>query len=148
MNNIEQPTEEQAIDYTTNWRMYYDKFLCSINPERKSDPNSTDIFRGFRIPINDLEALLDDAGYTLTKKEHAPDIDFVRTYLAIKNEAMDLIIVPVSKLDEQYPNGADILSMTIDGKPKCTIYDFTTPCPTQCDTSSPLYKYEKNEMPS
>lgn len=62
-----------------------------------------------------------------------------RAYLAISPEstAVKLLMVPVNG------DGLDILSIENDGdeadESQSTIFDFTTPCPSQCDTSSPLY---------
>lgn len=55
----------------------------------------------------------------------------VRTYLGIdENNSTKLMIVGVDK------NGNDL----IDDTKGQYIYDFTRPCPSDCDINSPLYK--------
>jgi hypothetical protein len=119
----------QAVEMTTNWRNYYGDITGT-------SPN--DAFRGFRIPLEDLQAMVD-----LAKTD--PTITSARAYLALgepvsngsaTSDEMHLLLVPVI---DNTPTGTDLLEVERAGKPVSTIMDFTTPCPAQCDTSSVLY---------
>lgn len=118
-----------AIGMTTNWRNYYGQ-ITGTNP--------ADAFRGFKIPIEDLQSIID-----LAKED--PTINAARAYLALGAPANEdvidpstihILLVPVA---DTTPTGADILEVTKAGKTVSTIMDFTTPCPAMCDFSSPLY---------
>lgn len=90
--------------------------------------------RAFTIPLDDLKQLVEDS-----------DVTAVRGYIGIdssNNDEPHLILVGIDK------NGKDIIKPAALGE--CTeknknndldtgIYDFSQPCPTTCDTSSPLY---------
>ena len=119
----------QAIEMTTNWRDYYAS-ITGTSPE--------DAFRGFTIPLDDLEALVD-----MAKKDL--NITAVRAYLALGEAAtangvdaneIHLLLLPVS---DNTPAGTDILEVDHDGLKISTIQDFTKPCPALCDVTSPLY---------
>lgn len=113
-----------AKDATAAWRAFYAQNVgVPVN----------DAFRGFWIPINDLKSITDMA--------NSGGINGARIYLAKGTDTdPDLIhvfIVPtVPEVDgNDQPFDADIWE--INGV--STIYDFTTPCPAQCDLTSPLY---------
>lgn len=121
----------EAVGRTTNWRqLYQDVVKCE----------ECDILRAFFIPISDIIEL-----YHFYKK-HKVEISGVRGYFG--HNPLDpidpsvyeteLMLCPV---DQQ---GNDILTpppslQGVVGLGESTIYDFTTPCPTNCDTSSALY---------
>ena len=118
-----------GVEMTTNWRNYYADITGT-------SPN--DAFRGFRIPLEDLQAMVD-----LAKAD--PSITTVRAYLAlgepvsnggVSSDNVHLLLVPVI---DNTPTGTDMLEVERAGKSVSTIMDFTTPCPAQCDTSSVLY---------
>jgi hypothetical protein len=82
---------------------------------RKDQP---DTVKAFLIPQEDIIEL-----YNQITKNGAQD---VRGYLGIKEEGeYKLMLVPVD------PKGNDMIDLGI--------YDFTKPCPKDCDTMSPLY---------
>lgn len=126
-----------AETLTQNWRDYY----AGIT---KTPP--VDAFRGFKIPLEDLEKLVD-----IAKKDN--QITAVRAYLAIgrplqngelpTSEDLHILLVPVA---ENGGTGTDVLEVAeeIDGNIVMvpSIYDFTTPCPAQCDFTSPLYSMQ------
>jgi hypothetical protein len=119
----------EAVEMTTNWRNYYAD-ITGTQPE--------DAFRGFRIPLEDLQRMVD-----LAKED--PSITSVRAYLAlgepvsnggVSSDNVHLLLLPVLN---NTPTGTDLLVVERAGKEVSTIMDFTTPCPAQCDTSSVLY---------
>ncbi|WP_118975671.1 hypothetical protein [Taibaiella koreensis] len=128
--------EDQAIAWTTNWRNYYGSITGT-------DPN--DALRAFKIPLEDLQALVD-----MAKDDN--NIDSVRAYLALTEDRVGdvinasevhIVLVPVAKNPNIMPPvpdpGIDILQASKAGKTVSTIMDFTTPCPAMCDFQSPLY---------
>lgn len=102
----------------------------------------TNIPRAILIPINDLMAIVkkyssvDEAGNIIS------ELQGVRAYFAVKltdekeNNDVTALVVAVDK------NGKDIIPTTEIGlgdSGDSEIYDFTVPCPSECDTESPLY---------
>lgn len=145
---------EEAIRITGNWRSFYAEiYNDSAESQKKIDPDGKEVFRGFRIPIEDLEQILE-----VTKKFNADNIEkisSVRAYLVKDSEDpkqlgdIHIILVPVvgGKAMEPFPGetaapfGRDLLQIE-DREERVTqsvIYDFTSPCPSECDTESPLY---------
>jgi len=134
MNNqtiLEQPISAQAVpqpgipesvgvDYTTNYRTY----ISGID-------KNPDYIHAFNIPMQDIASLAD-----FTK---CPS---VRAYLGMSNpkdiSTLKLVLVPVDS------SNIDILSIQVpDGSgglvDQSSIYDFTSPCPQNCDIDSPLF---------
>jgi hypothetical protein len=121
--------KETAIGRTTQWRgLYKDTMKCK-------DP---EVLRGYFIPIEDIISL-----YEFFKNGGVP-LRGVRGYLgydpldpiAPAQLNLDLLLVPVSA------DGKDILEAPAQlglGDGTSTIYDFSEPCPVECDTSSVLY---------
>lgn len=145
---------EKAIQLTTNWRSFYAEiYNDSVKHEKKIDPNGEEVFRGFRIPIEDLEQLLQIA--KAYNEDHTEKISSVRAYL-VKNTGdpkqlgdIHIILVPVAggKGMEPFPGraaapyGRDLLQVenkTLETDDSA-IFDFSAPCPTECDTESDLY---------
>lgn len=127
-----------AVDLTAHWRNYYASLLND-----GSSSNGENIFRGFRIPIDDLQQLLDKAA-AYNNAGHADEITDVRAYLAkgpAPESDVHVLLVPVATLraGPAGQKGTDKLEM--DGT--SAIYNFTTPCPIQCDIDSQLYKKEQ-----
>ncbi len=132
MNTVPKPPVplDDAIEMTTNWRQYYGAITGT-------DPANA--LRGFRIPMEDLQAMMD-----LAKTD--PTITSVRGYLAlgeavgngqiIDPNIVHILLVPVSDIT---PTGTDILEKSTIGRTTSTIMDFTSPCPAMCDFNSPLY---------
>ncbi|MFM6926453.1 MAG: hypothetical protein ACKOU7_13180 [Ferruginibacter sp.] len=134
MNNqsiLEQPILNQAVpspgipeavgvDYTTNYRTY----ISGID-------KNPDYIHAFNIPMQDIASLAD-----FTK---CPS---VRAYLGMSDpkdiSTLKLVLVPVDITN------TDILSIQVpDGSgglvEQSSIYDFTSPCPQNCDIDSPLF---------
>lgn len=98
--------------------------------------------RAILIPINDLLAIVEKYSTVNEKGQIVCSLSGVRAYFAVKVSDMALpddvtaLIVPVTKA------GSDIVtspSLLTDGEDDSEIYDFTVPCPSECDTESPLY---------
>lgn len=98
--------------------------------------------RAILIPIQDLLAIVEKYTTVNEKGQTVSSLSGVRAYFAVKATDKDLpndvtaLIVPVTK------TGSDIVtspSLVNDGEDDSEIYDFTLPCPTQCDPESPLY---------
>lgn len=145
---------EKAITLTSNWRSFYAEiYNDSKEHHKKIDPNGEEVFRGFRIPLSDLEEILN-----VIKKfneENSEKINSIRAYLVKDSEDtsylrdIHVILLPVvgGKEIEPFPvknaapYGTDLLKVedrTL-GITKSVIYDFSQPCPTECDTESKLY---------
>lgn len=145
---------EKAIQITANWRSFYAEiYNDSVKHEKKIDPNGEEVFRGFRIPIADLEQLLKIA--KIYNEDHTEKIHSVRAYLVKDSERPEqlkdihLILVPVVGGKEMHPGsekavapfGYDLLQVKDSALEKegSLIFDFTMPCPTECDPESTLY---------
>ncbi|KIC62710.1 hypothetical protein [Chryseobacterium taiwanense] len=146
---------EKAKKETSYWREFY---KAKLSPESTEE----DIFRGFRIPLADLEDILTRIkSYNSVLVEgdsKEKEIHSLRVYLAKKDQSntksddIHVLLVPVAggtvlgvneseePLVQEY--GQDLLEMLDPGRLdlESAIYDFSTPCPQQCDKSSELYK--------
>lgn len=111
-----------------NWRQVYQQLMMQLSGQPVADEN---VFRGFLIPISSIQTLASMTG-----------VKAVRAYLAtqdVQNPALQLLLVPVQQGEGAPPDspGTDII---INEETQDTnIYDFTRPCPIQCDITSPLY---------
>ena len=103
----------------------------------------SNIPRAILIPIDDLLAIVQK--YTTVDDEGNVKITLkgVRTYFAIKatdQNLTDEVTALVVAVDLQ---GNDIINTTVGvglgEEGGSEIYDFTTPCPTECDPESPLF---------
>ena len=112
--------EATAVTYTTNYRNY----ISGID-------KNPDYIHAFNIPMQDIASLAD-----FTK---CPS---VRAYLGMSDpkdiSTLKLVLVPVDNTN------TDILSIPVpDGSgglvDQSSIYDFTSPCPQNCDIDSPLF---------
>ncbi|KQC01744.1 hypothetical protein [Pedobacter sp. Hv1] len=99
--------------------------------------------RAILIPIADILAIVNKYQTITPKGDITVALKGVRAYFAVKREDEDLpdditaLIVPVNL------QGDDIITTPPglgDGDDDGSeIYDFTTPCPTECDVKSPLF---------
>lgn len=123
---------QEAIDRVTRFR---DQLINQV-PE-------ANIPRAVFIPIADLMAIIDKFQDLDEHGNIRNSLTGVRAYFAVKESDQDLpddvtaLIVPVDL------KGGDIVTQTDgvgeDEEDDSDIYDFTQPCPSQCDTTSPLY---------
>lgn len=155
MKNFPTVPLEQAIKQTTNWRLFYSKIYNDSEKLNDIDPNGQSIFRGFRIPLEDLTQIVEVINIYNEDKNHTEKINSIRAYLCKDTDNMErlndihVMLVPVVGGKEISPNiigeddspyGSDLLEFDKEkGIVESTIYDFTTPCPTECDTKSKLY---------
>lgn len=103
-------------------------------------PNEN-IPRAILIPIDDLMAIIEKYSTIEENGDVKSTLKGVRAYFAVKVTDQELpddvtaLIVAVDK------SGKDIIptSEAITAENGSEIYDFTKPCPTECDPSSPLY---------
>jgi hypothetical protein len=103
------------------------------------------IFRAININMSDIDWL----------REQHPKTNSIRLYLSVPNPDFPLqicgMLVPVDAqnqdmLTHDIPVGTtdeDILNSTTTS----TIYDFTQPCPTMCNTQSPLFNSSNSVIP-
>ena len=126
-NNV---NKDVAIFRTTQWRELY---------KQKMGCEDKDILRAFWIPIEDIIQM-----YEFYKKYTDLNITAVRGYFA--HDPMDpitpdgnieMLLCPVTA------DGIDVVDMPPSllqlGVTTSPIVDFTSPCPTACDTTSVLY---------
>lgn len=150
---------EKAKLLTANWRDYYTAIYNNPKPPviPPISPDGESVFRGFRVPLDDLTQILEVIQKYNGSSEHEDKINSIRVYLAkdsADEKIMDdihILLVPVVG-GQPIPGpgltkyGKDMLETDAGSKGSVsTIYNFSTPCPRQCDISSPLYKREKPE---
>lgn len=158
MNEFPTVPTEHAITLTSNWRKYYSKIYNGPDTQLTIQPNDENVFRGFRIPLEDLSQILDvikKYNEDAARKNQA-EINSVRAYLAKNSPEIDIVndvhvlLVPVvggKKIEPHSKNndigefGNDLLELETERglSPQYTIYNFTTPCPTECDKNSKLF---------
>lgn len=91
--------------------------------------------KAFFIPLEDLKEVLNQTG-----------VEAVRAYIGVEEKGINdfeekLMLVGVTGISKTNPNGKDMLTVLPNGKldPRDgSIYDFSRPCPSACDPSSPL----------
>ncbi|MGE6219912.1 hypothetical protein [Nubsella zeaxanthinifaciens] len=122
---------DEAVDRVTRFR---NQLVLQV-PE-------SNIPRAVFIPISDLLAIINSYNVIGADGADINQLSGVRAYFAVKETDTDLpddvtaVIVPVDKA------GKDIIYQNNRGNGEgddTEIYDFTKPCPTECDKTSPLY---------
>ncbi|WP_461790978.1 hypothetical protein [Pedobacter sp.] len=122
---------DEAVDRVTRFR---DQLIEQV-PE-------TNIPRAVFIPMSDLLAIINSYNVVGADGADINKLSGVRAYFAVKETDTDLpdditaVIVPVDKA------GKDIIYKDGNGSgedEKTEIYDFTQPCPSTCDDTSPLF---------
>lgn len=164
MSDVKLPTvdREIAAQETDNWREYYaynaylaTKYQGEVIDNTELQLLKENAFRGFRIPISDLLQITDIIKEYNAVPEHAEKINSVRVYLArptadpAQNADVHVYLVPIVggnpianpletivRPDDNNNYGRDLLRLSNGAG---TIYNFSTPCPKQCDTNSRLY---------
>ena len=98
--------------------------------------------RAILIPIADLLAIIEKYSTVDENGDVVNSLKGVRAYFAVKvtdkalPDDVTALIVAVDK------NGKDIIPTHENGlgdEESSEIYDFTTPCPSECDPTSPLF---------
>lgn len=157
-----QTDPQVAAQQTDNWREYYaytayaathfDGNIPVDSPEYKQLKDEA--FRGFRLPVSDLRQILKNIDEYNNDQTNEEAINSVRVYLArdVRDPALPadphVYLVPVVG-GEEIPNplqqmvrvsrqqyGSDLLKLNDGTAP---VYNFSTPCPKQCDTASILF---------
>jgi len=110
-----------AKQWCTNWLTTYKKYFPGAKDQ--------EVLRGFTIPIEDILELAN---------VHA-QCSGVRAYLAIADlndpQTAKILLVPIDEKGHDIPTE----KFTTIVPPPSHIYDFTLPCPAQCDVTSPLF---------
>jgi hypothetical protein len=147
---------EVAQKLTTNWREYYADIYNKAVPAKPIDSNSEMVFRGFRIPLQDLEKIVNLAKKLNSENKDSEPITSVRAYLVKDTpdpkfvKDIHIVLVPVVGGNEMAPKpgrsaqpfGTDLLSPPYVEGEESFIFDFTAPCPSECDTDSILFSNE------
>lgn len=158
MNEFPTVSTEDAIELTANWRKYYSEIYNGPDTQLTITPDDENVFRGFRIPLEDLSQILEVIkNYNEDAvRKNEPEINSVRAYLAKNSPDINVtrdvhvLLVPVVGGEKINPHshkkevgqfGDDLLELETEKgtSPQYTIYNFTTPCPTECDKKSKLF---------
>lgn len=137
-------TLDEAIKVTEAWREYFAKIIGD------PDCDSPNVFRGFTIPLSDMENLVEIA-------KDNPEITGVRAYIAkgecdpgtneVTGDKIHIVLLPITGDSENNPKVQVGIPITKDlyvtKTGSSAIYNFTTPCPELCDFESKLYKKAK-----
>ncbi|MDP4265719.1 MAG: hypothetical protein Q8941_24585 [Bacteroidota bacterium] len=125
-----------AIKEAANWRAYCKKLLRGEKGQGNAD---LPVMKAFFVPIADLQEVLD-----LAKNDSGKEVAGMRLYFRLANEDDNLsnlqaMIVPVVfEPDLLYlKDWTERRHATADEDPSL-VFDFTKPCPTECDNLSPL----------
>jgi len=116
-----------AIKWTTEWR------------SEESDYNKYNKCNAFLIPAEDLAAVLKEI-------KHNPGVKKVRAYLGVDHETHEEKLILVGTQEEKQKDGSVIYRDIINNATDSTsladgdsgIWDFSKPCPPECDPNSPL----------
>lgn len=124
---------EEAIQQAKYWRDYCKQLLGG-----KDLP----VIKAFFIPLEDLLHVT-----KLAEHDSKHDVAGLRVYFRLENKDDDLsalkaMIVPVVNVPSEVAQEAlrDWVQLTnpTDTQDDSLVYDFTKPCPTECDSYSPL----------
>ena len=127
---------DKAIKEAANWRAYCRKLLHGGNSKGAGD---LPVIKAFFVPIADLQEVLD-----LAKNDSGKNVAGMRIYFRLENEEDNLsnlqaMVVPVIyEADPLYlKDWIQLRQPEADDDPSL-VFDFTKPCPTECDSLSPL----------
>lgn len=115
-------TLQTAIDWTKQWRSV------------ESDYNKYNELNAFLIPIQDIQGVLAEMG------ANPGDDAYIRAYLGVDPDTNEekLIIVGTKKDEEGvYRDMLPVALNKAEGNVN-SVWDFTRPCPPNCDDSSDL----------
>ncbi|MGZ9676383.1 hypothetical protein [Flavobacterium sp. GNP001] len=96
--------------------------------KKEGDYNKHHRLNAFLIPKEDLLEVL------------AEGVDAVRAYIGVDDNNVEKLMIVGTKFDAATNTYVDMITVGVDGvtQGEDDIYDFTRPCPTVCDESSPL----------
>ncbi len=121
------------------------KRVARFRAQLASSVPENNIPRAILIPIADILAIVDKYQTLTPQGDITVALKGVRAYFAVNEDDKDLpdditaLIVPVDLKGNDIIYTPDGLLGNGDDDPSTEIYDFTTPCPTECDVNSPLY---------
>src|SRR5690606_41660730 len=101
MNRFPTLPTKKAQKLTANWRNYYVKSYNDGNDTPDLDPDGTEVFRGFRMPLEDLRQILETVETFNAGKDKEAKINSVRAYLAKESDDSQrrgdarMLLVPV-----------------------------------------------------
>ena len=116
---------KDAIQWTKNWQ-----------------ENNKSHAKAFLIPVDDLLACFDEMGLKLSKDANgkfqvASDgaEAYIRSYMAIDDGGEERLLIVGTKSSD----GTQYDDMVETPSGDSLVYDFTKPCPSDCDPGSKLY---------
>lgn len=126
-----------AIQQAANWR----KYCAALLSGQKGNHNEElPVIKAFYIPKIDLDTVME-----LAKNDSGKDVVGLRVYFRLENESDDLsnlkaMIVPViyDQSTVHYLTDWTHYREAGEDKDSSLVFDFTRPCPTECDLESPL----------
>jgi hypothetical protein len=128
---------KQAAKEAANWRAYCKKLVHGRKGKHGED---LPVIKAFFIPADDLLEVLE-----LAKGDSGQAVAGIRIYFRLVNEDDDLsdlqaMIVPVvNHPDITYlKDWTHLRKAASDEEDPSLVFDFTKPCPTECDLQSPL----------
>lgn len=127
---------QKATKEAANWRSYCKKLLDGKKGKGGED---LPVMKAFFVPIGDLLEVLE-----LAKNDSGKDVAGMRIYFRLEKEDDDLsnlqaMIVPVIlEPDNFYLRDWAQLHHPAEDEDPSLVFDFTKPCPTECDKFSPL----------
>jgi hypothetical protein len=128
---------DEAKQQAANWRSYCKKILDGRKGKNGED---LPVIKAFFIPLDDLEMVTE-----LAKNDSGREVAGLRIYFRLKNADSDLselqaMIVPVVHLAamEYLKDWTHIQNGPKELADSSLVYDFTKPCPTECDSESLL----------
>ena len=134
----------EAISRAENWRNLVSNIPATSTPEGPKTSNGLDIsrqriFRAINIRIADVQDLMEDH----------PDAKSIRLYLSLQDPDFPYqitgMLVPVDANNRDMLTKKSVSDGTmsqediLNNAASSTVYDFTQPCPSMCDTASPLF---------
>jgi len=142
---------QDAINRASAWRTLLGK--VNVSPAAAKDSGQANdgaippqlLFRAINISMNDINWLM---------QQH-PDATSIRLYMSVPDMDYEyhitgmLVPVDAQNQDMLYVNSDDNMAMEdrMNDTSGSTIYDFTAPCPSMCNTTSPLFNSTNSPDP-
>ena len=130
---------DEAIQQAANWRNYCGKL---VGGQRGNKDESLPVMKAFYVPLSDLLDVVE-----LAKNDSGKFVVGMRLYFRLENEEDDLndlkaMVVPVVLDDTgQLKDWTHRMQeKDVRATDYSLVFDFTKPCPTECDNESPLSK--------
>jgi hypothetical protein len=108
--------------------------------------NNKTLAKAFLIPVDDLLVCFQEMGLKITTDAHgvisaSPTVNKIRGYLALDGTTEKMLFVGTEKAGDIYEDIVEGRLLTSGRNPRIGsgVYDFTTPCPSDCDPKSSLF---------